>query len=122
MLGFYFGMQKFIKTNIKYIIFGGVFLLILNYYFFQKTLNQQLTLQPTETAVGAILKENNIQVQSVPAVYNIQDKQKIDFLTNDEIREKAEIRDQIVYYKEEKLLVLYRPAEKSIVAVTSIEK
>ena len=119
---FYFGMRKKSKIKIKYIVFGVIFLLILNYYFFQQRLNEQFALERTQYRVAAILQENGIEVKSVPAVYNIKDKENINFLTNGDIRNKAALYDQVVYYKDERLLLLYRPETKNIIAVTHLEK
>lgn len=113
-------MWKIIKKNIKFIIPVVVVLLMLNYYFFKKNIEEQFAIQGTTYTVAAILQENNIEVQSTPAVYNIKDKEHINFLTNGEIRNKAQKNDQIVYYKTENLLVLYRPETKNIVTVSTL--
>lgn len=115
-----FCMWKIIKKNTKFIIPIVVVLLVFNYYFFKKNIEEQFAIQNTTQVVAAILQENNIEVRSTPAVYNIKDKEHINFLTNGEIRNKAQRYDQIVYYKAENILVLYRPETKSIVTVSTL--
>ncbi len=119
---FYFGMKKLPKIKIQYVIPGVIFLLALNYYFFQQRIEEQFALERTSHVVAAILQENNIEVKSTPAIYNIKDKEHIDFLTNGDIRNKALLHDQIVYYGDEKLIVLYRPEFKRVVTVATVEK
>lgn len=115
-------MFKMPKIKIKYLLLLVAFLLAVNYFIFQNSLQDQLLVERTNDIVAAILQENDIEVKSVPAIYNIKDKEHINFLTNPDIRNKAQKYDQIVYYEEENILVLYRPEAKSIVAVTSLVK
>ncbi len=115
-------MFKIPKIKIKYLLLLIIFLLAVNYFIFQNSLKDQFVVERTNDIVAAILQENQIEVKSVPAIYNIKDKEHINFLTNPDIRNKAQKYDQIVYYDKENLIVLYRPETKSIVTVTTLVK
>jgi hypothetical protein len=115
-------MLKMPKIKIKYLLPLVAFLFVVNYFIFENSLKDQFLVERTNDTVAAILQENNIEVKSVPAIYNIKDKERINFLSNQEIRNKAQKYDQIVYYEKENMIVLYRPETKSIVSATTLVK
>ncbi|MEK9173867.1 MAG: hypothetical protein AAB845_01215 [Patescibacteria group bacterium] len=115
-------MAKLLKIKRGYFVFGVVILLVGNYQLFNKAFKETTEIETTDEMVARILFKNGIQVTSLPGVYNIKDTHQIDVSLNSEMREKAELYDQILYYKPENILVLYRPSTKSIITATSLAK
>jgi hypothetical protein len=115
-------MSKLQKKRVIYLIIGVIVLLGFNYKFFNQSFVQSAQVETADEMVARILFKNGIQVTSMPGVYNVKDIEKIDISLNSEMREKVEIYDQILYYKAENLLILYRPSTKSIVNVTTLSK
>ena len=115
-------MLKMPKIKLKCLVLLVTFLLAVNYFIFKNSLQDQFLVERTNDIVAAILQENEIEVKSVPAIYNIKDKEHINFLSNADIRNKAQKYDQIVYYEKENIIVLYRPETKSIITATTLVK
>ena len=115
-------MPKVPKIKPGYFLVGVIFLLVANYHSFDRSLNQEIAVETADETVARILFRNGIQVTSVPGIYNVKDREKIDISLGDEMRENVEQYDQILYYKPEKILVLYRPSAKSVITVTELEK
>lgn len=97
-------------------------MLAANYHSFDKSFSQETQVETTDEMVARVLFKNGIQVTSAPGVYNVKDTSKIDISLNQEMREKVELYDQILYYKSESILVLYRPSTRSVVAATTLVK
>ncbi len=115
-------MPKVPKIKSSYFLVGIIFLLVANYHSFSRSFSETARVETTDEMVARVLFRNGIQVTSLPGVYNVKDTSKIDISLNQEMREKVKSYDQILYYKTEGLIVLYRPSDKSVVAVTTLVK
>jgi hypothetical protein len=115
-------MSKLPKIKPTYFLIGLIVLLVANYHSFDVAFSEDTRVETTDEMVAKVLFKNGIQVVSVPGVYNVKDISKIDISLNKEMHEKVEVYDQILYYKSEGILVLYRPSTRSVVAATTVVK
>lgn len=113
-------MNTLLKKRGIIFVIGMIGLLGINYYFFRQTVVQETETESISDEVTAVLEKNDIQVSSVPAIYNIKEKEKIAFMQVTEIKENAIEGDQILYFKAEKLLILYRPETKEMITAVSL--